>query len=164
MDPVSPQFFSTPERKGGPTAVIYGFEDAYNILYHDIKKYGGYNIHPLYIALYKLHSVNANTIGYEIEHPGCQEFGIPPPNVAPAIMKKQELKPAEVTPAQNPVQSQEPQAVSLPQIDGMPLQASSPQPSAIPPANQPLTPVVPSIVPPQPTTSDAPQIPRCRLR
>lgn len=106
-----------------------------------------------------MHAINVKTIGYEVEHPGCQEFGIPPPNVSPAIMKKPEEKPAEAPPAQNPVQSPEPNAAPLPSQDGMPLPASSPQTPAIPQANPPLTTGAPSIASTQPVNLSLPVMP-----
>eukprot|EP01022_Parablepharisma_sp_SALTPOND_P013627 TRINITY_DN182_c0_g2_i1.p1 TRINITY_DN182_c0_g2~~TRINITY_DN182_c0_g2_i1.p1 ORF type:complete len:427 (+),score=53.64 TRINITY_DN182_c0_g2_i1:1754-3034(+) len=96
IDPTSPLYFRTEDRKGGPTAVIYQFKEAYDILFGTSKKYGGYEKHPLYIELYKLHLKNVNTLNYTAEHPGCTEFGLPPPNLPAAVYN---LKPAEPAPS-----------------------------------------------------------------
>lgn len=50
------------------------------------KKYEGYEKHPLYIALYKLHSENIQKLTYETEHLDNQDIGIPPPGIPPAKM------------------------------------------------------------------------------
>lgn len=99
IDPISPQFFATEERKGGPTAVIYGFEDAYNVIYRENKKYGGYEKHPLYNVLYRIHTINVKTIVYDREHLGCHEFGLPPPDLIHDIHNKE--KPNDIAPGTN---------------------------------------------------------------
>ena len=93
VDPSSAMYFRFEDRKGGPTANIHDFESAYNIIYQTNKKYGGYEKHPLYGELYKLHSKNVTTLNYANEHQGILEFGIPPPGMAPAICKKMEPAP-----------------------------------------------------------------------
>ena len=68
-DPTTPLYFRAEERKGGPTAVIYGFESAYDKIYGkaETKKYAE---HPFYECLNKLHLKLIKEIMYEIEHPG----------------------------------------------------------------------------------------------
>ena len=76
QDPTSPLYFRTEDKQGGPTMVIYGFEEAFNAFSNqEPMKYKEYQSHPLYIELYKLHSNNAKTLDYNIEHPQVKEIG-----------------------------------------------------------------------------------------
>lgn len=84
-DPASPFYFHTNERKGGPTAVIYGFKEAYDLLFSNSNKYGGYEKHKLYIELYKRHLENVKICNYTREHPGCKVFGLKPEELQEAI-------------------------------------------------------------------------------
>lgn len=84
-DPTSPLFFRTEDKKGGPTAVIYGFEESYRTLFSENNKYLSFERHPLYAELYKLHVLNVKTTLYEAEHPGVLEISKPPPGFAPAF-------------------------------------------------------------------------------
>ena len=154
-DPISPLYFRTEDKKGGPTAVVYGFEEAFNVLYKDSKKYSVYYVHPLYIELYKLHTENVNTLKYDAEHPGCTEIGKPPPGFAPAIMPVSETKPNIVPETQPgppvpaiqlplankaepslPPVTVEPSAVQLPSTlsigSSMIAQPSAPTPTPVP--------------------------------
>lgn len=50
--------------------MIFGFEQAFELLYKDDKKYAGFAAHPLYKRLHKLHLQNVKEVNYEREHPG----------------------------------------------------------------------------------------------
>ncbi len=146
IDPTSPLYFRTEDRKGGPTAVLYQFKETYDILYSTSKKYGGFEKHPLYIELYKLHQKNVNTLNYTAEHPGITDFGPAPPGFTPAIYK---LKPAEPAPAPG----SEASAVAPAQAPSQELAAATPSveapapgaeaPAAGAPATAPATAAVP---------------------
>ena len=49
--------------------IIYGFEAAYNLLYEEEPKYGGFANHPFYKRLFQLHIKNIKEVNYESEHP-----------------------------------------------------------------------------------------------
>ena len=85
VDPTSVLYFRTEEHKGGPTAVIYKFKDAYDILFSSVKKYNSFENHKLYVELYKLHIKNVAIHNYSHEHPGCTDFGPTPAGLPPAI-------------------------------------------------------------------------------
>lgn len=91
-DPSSPLYFRTEDKKGGPTAVIYGFSTIYKLVFKEVDKYGGYQNHPLYIQLYKLHASNIKTYRYDSEHLGLKEFGLPPNGIKAAIIIPEEIK------------------------------------------------------------------------
>ena len=65
VDPTTPLYFGADDRKGAPTPVIYSFEEAYSTLYGEANKYGGYDKHPLYLQLTKLHFNNISKLQYE---------------------------------------------------------------------------------------------------
>ncbi len=98
------------------------------------KKYGGYERHPLYVELYKLHAKNvANpAINYDVEHPGCSEFGKIPPNMSPAIYnsgkKEPDQKPPVTAPAAVPAPVA-PVATVLP-VESQPATAAKQSPAA----------------------------------
>ena len=50
--------------------MIYGFAEAYDSIYKEIKKYGGYDQHPLFKTLHTIHLKNVKEINYEAEHTG----------------------------------------------------------------------------------------------
>jgi len=78
VDPGTPMLFREDGRKGGPTAVIYGFEDAFNIDYGEGKntKYTKFADHPLYTHLIKIHLRLIKEVYYNDEHPeGFNEQG-----------------------------------------------------------------------------------------
>ena len=106
----TPLYFSEGENKGGPTVVIYGFEDAYSALFKNPLNPMGYLTHPLYHELYKLHIRNLKHVDYSSEHPKITEFGPPPPNFQLPVAEEQEAEKGE---------------------DGLP--SSSPQPANPPP-------------------------------
>lgn len=82
---VSASFFDTSEARGGPTHVIYGFEEAYGLLLRGIDKYDGYERHPLFEELDKLHSKLRTQLNYEREHGEKAEVLDPSPlHSAPA--------------------------------------------------------------------------------
>jgi len=85
VDPNSIFYFHTEERKGGPTAVIYGFKEAFELLFAASKKYKGYEEHKLYIELYKRHIENVKTFNYSREHPGITVFGKKPEGLPDAV-------------------------------------------------------------------------------
>ena len=85
IDPRSILYFRTEEHKGGPTAIIYKFKDAYDILFSSAKRYNSFENHKLYIELYKLHTKNVTIYDYSHEHPGCIDFGPTPAGLPPAI-------------------------------------------------------------------------------
>ncbi len=79
LDPTTSDYFKSADKAGGPTAVIFGFEGAFNVLLRASKKYPGYEFHPLYGCLHKLHTQNLKTINYEREHQNCTaDLGKPP--------------------------------------------------------------------------------------
>ncbi|MDR3737353.1 MAG: hypothetical protein P4L10_17745 [Acidobacteriaceae bacterium] len=126
--------------------MIYKFEEAYNILFKVNKKYGGYEHHPLYVELYKLHSKNMTTLNYSAEHPDSLEFGLAPPNLPPAIVHKVEPAPvpapsAPVAPAQPQSQPQAPAAVPVTAPASAP--AAIAKPAEVPVAVTPVAPAVP---------------------
>jgi len=88
-DPISNLYFSTEDRNGGPTAITYGFKEAFNEIIKDNipKKYSSYTEHPLYIQLYKLHIENCKTLSYDKEHPSNKEIGDCPAGLPPAILQ-----------------------------------------------------------------------------
>jgi len=97
-DPTSMLYFRTEEHKGGPTAVLYRFEDAYNILFENSTKYKSFTEHKLYFELYKRHLRNVATLNYAHEHPGTSDFGPTPIGlpVAVYVLKNEEPpKPSE---------------------------------------------------------------------
>ena len=97
-------FFRTEDKKGGPTAIIFGFEDNYNQIFGTTNKYQTYENHPLYTILYNLHLSNLKELRYEEEHPGVTVFGRPPPGL-----------PAKIEPTQIQLQPL-PLLVSLPEV------------------------------------------------
>lgn len=97
-DPTSMLYFRTEEHKGGPTAVLYGFKEAYNTLFKDNMKYKSFDEHRLYYELYKRHLKNVDTLNYAHEHPNTIEFGPTPKGlqVAVYVLKTEEPpKPSE---------------------------------------------------------------------
>ncbi len=52
---VSASYFDTAEARGGPTEVIHGFQEAYELLLKGIDKYEVFEKHPLYVELVRLH-------------------------------------------------------------------------------------------------------------
>jgi hypothetical protein len=95
VDPNSIFYFHTNERKGGPTAVIYGFKEAFDLLFATSRKYKGYEEHKLYIELYKRHIENVKVSNYSREHPGTIVFGKKPEGLPEAIYElKSEEQPA----------------------------------------------------------------------
>lgn len=97
-DPTSMLYFRTEDHKGGPTAVLYGFREAYNTLFKDNTKYKSFDEHRLYYELYKRHLKNVTTLNYAHEHPNTTEFGPTPQGLPTAvyILKTEEPpKPSE---------------------------------------------------------------------
>lgn len=76
VDPASVVYFYAKERTGGPTAVLYGFKEAFDTLSSERGKYRSYNEHNLYIELYKQHLKNINIYNYGSEYPNCTAFGL----------------------------------------------------------------------------------------
>jgi len=182
IDPTSPLFFRTEDKKGGPTAVIYQFKEAYDILYSDNKKYGGYERHPLYVELYKIHLKNVVNLNYTAEHPGVTDFGATPPTLPSAVYN---LKPAEPAPipeqdlpgeSHDPDESDEddedladgseesPDNKPSPDVKAPPMNPPAPQampasaPAAPAPTNAPAPTPVPEQVP-NPASAVPPQVP-----
>ena len=69
-------YFETEGRRGGPTAVIYKFKEAFDLLYLGNNK--GYANHNLYVELYKLHLKNIKELDYSIEHLTPIDFEVLP--------------------------------------------------------------------------------------
>jgi hypothetical protein len=63
-------FFETEEKKGGPTAVIYGFESSFASLPESVDREETYTRHPLFRILNKDHLNNIKRVNYDKEHPG----------------------------------------------------------------------------------------------
>lgn len=78
-------YFHTEERKGGPTAVIHGFKEAFDLVFAKSKKYRGYDEHKLYVELYKRHIENVRTCNYSREHAGLTVFGARPAGLPEAV-------------------------------------------------------------------------------
>lgn len=110
-DPTSMLYFRTEEHKGGPTAVLHNFKEAYDILFENSTKYKGYQEHKLYSELYKRHLKNVVILNYAHEHPGQTEFGLTPPGLPAAVYI---LKPEE--PAKPSEDASEPKENSSPEI------------------------------------------------
>ena len=148
------------DKKGGPTAIIYGFEEAFSTVFKQPCKYDSYSKHALYIELYKLHSKNVGcNLNYSLEHPGMSEFGLPPLNFPPVIYKKDETKP-ENPPVLNPApealpkqdQSHDGQSKQPPSLNGDGLGSSS-----VKDGNLKIEPAQPAPAAPAPeTTGPAP--------
>ena len=69
VDPTTPAYFKEDRRKGGPTAVIYGFEEVYNTVFpHGNKKYKTFQDYPLYEELNTLHLQFIKEINYDVEN------------------------------------------------------------------------------------------------
>ncbi len=113
---------------GGPTAVVHGFDEAYNVLYKDSKRYGGYDTHPLYVQLYKLHAANVKKYNYDLEHPGCKEILKAPPGFEPAIIRGPSETPQTPPAAPKPA----PVAQSVPEAKSAPPESKAPVPAAVP--------------------------------
>ena len=101
------------------------------MLFRVTKKYGGFEKHPLYIELYKLHSKNVASLDYFLEHPGVTEFGPVPPNMPPAVYKppetKQETAPLpDATPAQSNPPVEQNKVNSVPSPTQVPEQTAKP--------------------------------------
>jgi hypothetical protein len=107
QDPISRLFFNTEGKQGGPTAVTYGFEEAFNMFSkQESMKYKEYQSHPLYIELYKLHKINANNLNYSVEHPHVKEIGGPPAGFEPVLInqpQKENMAIPEVIALPNPI-------------------------------------------------------------
>lgn len=96
VDPTSIFYFHTEERKGGPTAVIYGFKEAFELVFAKSTTYKAYERHKLYIELYKRHLENVKACNYTKEHPGVTVFGLKPQGLPEAIYElKSEEQPVE---------------------------------------------------------------------
>ena len=66
IDPTTPLYFGKEGRKGGPTQVIYGFEDSFKAKFPEpIEKYKTYEEHPLFNALNVVHNQFLKEVIYD---------------------------------------------------------------------------------------------------
>eukprot|EP00826_Nyctotherus_ovalis_P044174 TRINITY_DN4757_c0_g1_i11.p1 TRINITY_DN4757_c0_g1~~TRINITY_DN4757_c0_g1_i11.p1 ORF type:complete len:380 (-),score=41.51 TRINITY_DN4757_c0_g1_i11:160-1299(-) len=62
------RYFRSKKMKGGPTVVLYGFKESFDLLAGSCKNFTTHAVHPLYIELYKLHLLNVHIHNYA-SHP-----------------------------------------------------------------------------------------------
>lgn len=96
VDPASMLYLRTEERRGGPTAVLYKFKEAYDVVFAASEKNEGFETHKLYIELYKRHLKNVSVLNYTHEHPGCADFGPTPPGLPTAVYVPKAEEPPKV--------------------------------------------------------------------
>ena len=88
-DPISPLYFRSEDKQGGPTAIIYGFDEAFNFItnQHELK-YSDFTKHPLYIELSKKYKENIKTFDF-IGNIGNTKTVKPPNELAPIVANPQ---------------------------------------------------------------------------
>lgn len=58
------RYFRSRKMKGGPTVVLYGFKESFDLLAGRCGSLATHTLHPLYIELYKLHLCNVHVHNY----------------------------------------------------------------------------------------------------